>query len=260
MPISRSRLKDLRELKRAAGRRAQLHYLVEGVRTLEESLRFDQLPSAVLYAPARLNDRARSLLDDLEGRGVRVEALPEKQLDSIADTKTPQGAIAEFPLPDRKLNADHLATEKRILVCDGVSDPGNLGTLIRSALAFGFQRVITVGDSADPHGPKVVRSSVGAVFGLPLTTTEREELQPVLKDLEFQTIATVKDGDAQRLSLAKEQRVALVLGSEAHGVHPDWIEASTLRLRIEHTDAVESLNVAIAGSIVMRDIREAGRE
>jgi TrmH family RNA methyltransferase len=248
-------IRRLRSLKTGKGRREWSRYAAEGVRLLEESRRYKVDPETLYFDPASVSDRGRQLVADLEARGIPCEELAKSQLESAADTRTPQGLIAVFRHPDIPL--DSLSTCRRLLICDGISDPGNVGTLIRSAQAFDFEAVLLTEESADPYSPKVVRSTAGAIFGLPVVKTSLDDCLAFLKGTEHTLIVSdpVAKQDAELLAgLTRQSPLALAIGSEGEGISAGLIKRSALRLAIRHSDRVESLNAGVAGSLLMREL------
>ena len=250
-------LRQLRSLKTGKGRRELNQYAAEGVRLLEESLRHGVDPLALYCDPGALSDRGRQLAEELRGRGVRCEEIAAHQIESSADTKTPQGLIGVFKCPSPPL--EELQTCRRILICDGISDPGNVGTLIRSAHAFDFAAVLLTEESADPFSPKVVRSTAGSIFAIPAVKTSLEDCLGFLADSSF-SLVTSEPAAAQDSALlsaeACSNQLALAIGSEGEGISPRLAECSSLRLAIRHSSQVESLNAGVAGSLLMREIYE----
>ena len=252
-----SELQSLRSLKTGKGRREWNQYAAEGVRLLEESTRHGVDPEVLYCDPGALSDRGRQLTEELRGRGVRYEEIAAHQLEKAADTKTPQGLIGVFKCPG--ISLESLQTCRRLLVCDGISDPGNVGTLIRSAHAFDFEAVLLTDESADPFSPKVVRSTAGSIFAIPAVKTSREDCLGFLAKSAF-SLVTSEPAAAQDTALltgdACSGQLALAIGSEGKGISPSLLERSSLRLTIRHSSRVESLNAGVAGSLLMREIYE----
>ncbi len=250
-------LRQLRSLKTAKGRRELNQYAAEGVRLLEESLRHGVEPLALYCDPDALSDRGRLLAEELRGRGVRYEEIAPHQVESAADTRTPQGLIGLFECPRTPL--EDLAACRRILICDGISDPGNVGTLIRSAHAFDFEAVILTEDSADPFSPKVVRSTAGSIFAIPAVKTSLQDCLDFLAKSSFSLVTSdpaATEDTALLGAEASSRQLALAIGSEGEGVSAGLLECSSLRLAIRHSSRVESLNAGVAGSLLMREIYE----
>ena len=248
-------IRRLRSLKTGKGRREWNKYAAEGVRLLEESRRHGVDPEVLYFNSDALSDRGRQLVEDLRARGVHCEEIAKSQLESAADTKTPQGLIGVFNCPELPL--DSLKTCRRLLIGDGISDPGNVGTLIRSAQAFDFDAVLLTDESADPFSPKVVRATAGSIFGIPAVKTNIEDCLGFLDASEFTLVASDPSApqDTARLAeLSRDRQLALVIGSEGEGLSKKLLDRSALRLAIRHSDRVESLNAGVAGSLLMREL------
>lgn len=169
-------------------------------------------------------------------------------IEKISGTKSPEPYLAEIPLPAFSTLED----KKRILALDGVSDPGNVGTLIRSALAFGFDGIFLTQDAADPYMGKTLRAAKGATFHLPLRIGTENDLILLIQQSGLTPYIADKNGTSKSLL---HEPLALILGSESHGPSKRLKALGTL-LSIPISDKIESLNVAIAGSILMHQIQE----
>ncbi len=259
MTLTRRQLKDLKDLRTKRGRREQGLFLAEGVRVVEEAVRFGVVPRAVYSAAASRTERGAELVRRLAEGGAAPIVLEDWQLASAADAETTQGILATFELPRADLNAQLRPDDRRVLICDGVADPGNLGTLLRSALAFSFSLVVLTGDAADPYAPKVVRSTAGALFGLRIARTSAREAVDRFRRESLTIVATSPSGDESALeSLAvAEERIALAVGSEHAGLADEIAAAADIRWRLAHAPEVESLNAGVAGSIAMREVFRA---
>jgi TrmH family RNA methyltransferase len=170
-------------------------------------------------------------------------------LTSLADTETPQGVIFLCALPDTVL-PDTLAPG-RYLVLDGVQDPGNLGTIWRTADALGAAGLLLTGACADPFGPKTVRSTMGACFRLPVWRGERGDVKALLDRCSIPLYATALREDTRDIREADLSHAAVVIGSEGRGVSAELLAQCEMTLKIPMTDRCESLNAAVAASIVL---------
>lgn len=254
MPLTNTELKNLKLL-RTSGRSGREKFLAEGVRVLEEAVRHRVTAEIILVCEDRLNDRGRTLVGRMGKLGGEVRAVPWRQLDAVTDAERSQGVAAVFVRPGISLGQLEAGESRSILVCDGISDPGNLGTLFRSALAFGFSKVIVCGESADSYSPKTVRASAGAVFGLTIVESESSEIIAWISAKKATLLAA--DAAGQPLSAVPPRvwqsgAVCVAVGSEARGVSPELKEASAHCVGIAHESSVESLNAAVAGSILMK--------
>ncbi len=145
---------------------------------------------------------------------------------------------------------------KRILIIDEVQDPGNMGTIIRSAVAFNIDTIIIGDNTVDVYSPKVVRATQGMIFHVPIVFYSIDKLIPILKKLKIPVFATnVKYGEeVKNLSYEERKTFALIIGNEGNGVNPKYLENSDKFIYIPMNDVVESLNVAVATSIILYEM------
>jgi len=177
----------------------------------------------------------------------------------IADTATDQGILGLFDMDRIVMDIDNTAEIENdsILLLDNISDPGNAGTLFRSALAFEFNTVAVTSGTVDIFNPKVVRSSAGAVFGLKISAVTTDSLARIKREKKSFLLATDIEGESFSDGLKKLDLInpiILAIGGEAEGLSDKILKLADVRLRIEHSEKVESLNAAVAGSIIMREI------
>lgn len=261
MALTAFEMKHLRSLQTKKGRKQEKRFLAEGVRLLEEALAGNYLPQSVLYSPAQMTPRGESLIRAFSGRRVKTQTISARECDRLSDTKTSQGIIALFTFKAVSLEQLLRRGYRRIVVCDGVGDPGNLGTLIRSAAAFHFEAVITTAMSAESTNPKTIRSSMGAFFRLPVIEgPEAGETARILKKSGFTIFSADIAGKPLSDKPLLPDRAALVIGSEAHGAGRELMSAADRRIRIPMSDRTESLNAAMAGTILMYWMNSAERK
>ncbi|UCE25136.1 MAG: RNA methyltransferase [Candidatus Zixiibacteriota bacterium] len=257
MSITQAELKEVKSLATGKGRKATGLFAAEGVRLLEEAVRNRFWPRRVYCAGSMLSDRGSKLIDYLTGKKIDCRDISARQLRAMATTKTPQGIVAVFDLPQDRLSELYRRKHRRLLWCENVSDPGNLGTLARSASAFGFDPMIVSGSSADIYSPRVVRSSAGSVFALAIARADNREIIELAGERGIAIVAAGVDSKNFDYSLKKMfelDKLILAVGGEADGLSPEIIENADIRVRIAHSPGVESLNVAVAGSILMEKL------
>jgi len=220
----------------------------EGVRLVEEALAGGLHPGLVLYS-AVLSERGRVALEKLGAAGAEIEEVFPKLLDSLSATETSQGLLALFHWPEKPLptKADF------VLVVDQVRDPGNLGTLLRSAAAAGVQAVLLAPGTTDPYAPKALRAGMGAQFRLPLLALDWQQIQDFCRPGLKMYLAEAGSGDAC-WQLDLRQPLALVVGGEAEGATQDARQAVDGLVMIPMPGESESLNAAIAASILLFEI------
>lgn len=198
------------------------------------------------------------LIPWLEEQGIECHLASEHVVAAICDAVTPQGVVAECRLPETRFD-DVLVGSGPVVVCDRISDPGNLGTIIRTAEAVGAAGVIATEGSVDPWNAKVVRASAGSIFRMPIVGGFSADI--ALTRIAETRRAIALDGSAdldvfELLTQLSEQgilshQLAWVVGSEAHGVSPDVLAAAEFRTRIPMTPSVESLNAGIALAVCL---------
>ena len=181
--------------------------------------------------------------------GARQVEVPREVLESLCDTKTPQGVLFLCALPETA--APDTLPGSRYLVLDGVQDPGNVGTIWRTADALGADGVILVHSCADPFSPKTVRSTMGACFRLPVYEVSEEELPGLLKRSNLPLYATALRDDTVDIKTADLTRSAVVIGSEGKGISDALLGMSEKTLKIPMRERCESLNAAAAATIVL---------
>lgn len=197
----------------------------------------------------------RDLWRRLANAGVPVQPVAEGALDRVGDVQTSQGwlGVAEIPTPsDLRVGAAEAAgsgSAPLALVLLGVGDPGNVGTLLRAADASGVTAVVVSPQTADPYAPKVVRASAGALFRVSLVCSD-DPLGTVSSWGLVTAGCVVRDGESL-YQVDLDQPLAIVLGSEAHGLAPDVVASLDRRVTIPMPGRAESLNVAMAGTVAI---------
>lgn len=241
-PLPKSLRDDIRQLHTPHGRRRHQQCLVEGVRACEDVGASAVSPHYVVVH-TDVSDRTWRVAEALRRMGAEVFMATSKVMNQLADTKTPQDILAVVSLPRiRPLGS-------RVLVLDRVSDPGNAGTLIRTAAWFGCSDVVFTSGSVDPYSPKIVRSSVASLFGVGIH--QPEDAVNWLQGIPHTIVAAVAQGGDLPSSIDVTPPFALVLGSEAHGIDARILNLVHKTTTIKQASNVESLNVAVAGAILL---------
>ncbi|MBC8145643.1 MAG: RNA methyltransferase [bacterium] len=242
MILPKSKATLVRALHRRKGRREHGAFLVEGDRALAE-IAVSDADVRFAFARGERIDEIQSLLP------AATIYLLEKHSDALFATDNPQGVGAVVSMPRLPPLQELISRDGAILVLDGVSDPGNVGTILRSAEWFGLAGVALLNECADPFNPKCVRASMGAVVRVAIAETTVDELLSV--ELPLYAL----DGSA-RISLSDSpiaRRALYVVGSEAHGVSTEIAQRAT-GIAIRGHGAIESLNAAVAASILCYEL------
>lgn len=244
--------REIRALRHRKGRESAGRFLAEGVRVVEDLLASDLTPRLLVFSSALEDtDRGRSLVHCAEEAGVPVRRVTPDALKRLAATETPQGVLAVADVPERTLGGIRGDGREVVLVLDAVQDPGNFGTLIRSAEALGAAGAIALPGTVDPWNPKAVRSAAGSVFRLPVVTESWDEARDWLQRERYRVLVAAAGG----APLSEPGgRVALVVGNEGAGVSPDVLEGADGTVGIHIRGRAESLNVAAAAAILMYEL------
>jgi RNA methyltransferase, TrmH family len=244
-------IQDVRNLVASSSRRAA-RCVVEGWRVLETAVASGAEIQLVLCTPAAAADpRARAIQGSLRARKVRLVMVSPYVFESLTQVETPQGVFAVLRRPPEAPSSILRDRRALLAVLDGVQDPGNVGTILRTAAAAGATAAAIVGSTANPFGPKAIRASAGAVFRLPLlhfrypgealAALQREGIRILIAD------PSGEQSDAEASFL---RPLALVFGGEGAGTAPAWRpHGSTVRLPM--AGEVESLNVAAAAAVLL---------
>jgi TrmH family RNA methyltransferase len=224
-------------------------FVVDGPVLVAEALDAGLVCTDVFVDPDRLDGAIRQLVDRATDAGAEVYGADAAALRRATDPVTPQAvaAIVERPFED----PTELQRARSVLVLAEVADPGNAGTLVRAAAASGVDLIVTTAGTVDLFAPKTVRASAGAVLHLPtLGLGPAAEVLAELEGAGLCTVATVVDGGEpyDRVDLAG--RIAIVLGNEAHGLDPEVVALAAGTVSIPMDGPAESLNVAMAGTLV----------
>jgi TrmH family RNA methyltransferase len=253
--------KTVRALHSAAGRKKHGLFLAEGGNAVASALRARWALRELLVTP---DDEGREWSDLARESGIETRFVAHEILEYLGEAQTSPGVLALAQLPAQwKARASPIETptfgDGLTLVLDGIGDPGNVGTLLRSADAAGASSALLMPDSADPFGSKAVRASAGSVFHLPLhMSTHAGAQDDVARPDVPLVVAVARDGE-DCFSCSWPLQCALVLGHETRGVSPEMESAATMRVTIPMSGRAESLNVAAAGAILLFAWRQATR-
>jgi TrmH family RNA methyltransferase len=244
-----------RDLQRRKSREKHSLFVAEGVRSVEELLRSKLPVRGALVAPQLQSaPRGEALLRKLAESRIEVTEVSEKDFRSAAETESPQGVVAIAEIPPRSLDTLKLPEECRILVLDAVQDPGNVGTIVRTAAALGAAATIALPGTVDLWNPKVIRSSMGAQFHHPAFHAEWDALSTFIESNGIELWAADSQGEPLASARA-DQRLAIVVGNEGSGLNPAIRARANRIVSLPIASNVESLNVAVAAGIILYELR-----
>ncbi len=255
-PITKQQLADIKLLLQKKYREESGKFIIEGWKSVQEAANAGVKIDTVLYDELRVENK--KLLSWLQDHARRTYQVKSKELDSIADTVTAQGIVAVLPMFSGAEQIAPLFEKKTstIVVLDGINDPGNLGTIIRTCDWFGVDAVVIGKNSVELYNPKVVRATMGSIFHLPID--EDADLQQFLalcKQQKYSIYSTVLTGSKDIRTVAFAERSVVVIGSESHGVSPEVSALADHRILIPQFGKAESLNAAMACGIILSSMK-----
>jgi TrmH family RNA methyltransferase len=247
--LSRAEERLINALQQRKGRAEHGRFLAEGVRVVEEALASGDLDFAVISPSVEDNARGGALAAELERRGL-VRRVSEVELNKLAGTDTPQGVLVVAHTPVHELEELKARDGDKLLLLDGVQDPGNFGTLVRAADALGVRAVIALPGTVDPWNPKSVRSAAGSTFHLPVIQADVPSAAAWLGANGFTLYAGDARGAAVR-DVTFAGRAALVVGNEGAGLSDAVRSLNPTTVAIPMRGRAESLNVGVAAGILL---------
>ncbi len=224
------RIKEIRKLLTKKGRTKAQQFLIEGEHLIEEAIQFGAHIEEIFV-----------LETDTFNFDLKTTVVTKDVMSSLSKLVTPPGIIAVVRMETKSIESD------RVLAIDGIQDPGNLGTLIRTADAFNFKRILIGKNTVDPYSDKVLRSSQGSHFHVSL---EDVDLIEVMQNFNGTILTTDLSGESLTDKITDE-KIMIVLGNEGQGVSEEVLAAANYKVKIDMPGDAESLNVAVAGGILM---------
>jgi RNA methyltransferase, TrmH family len=235
-------------LGRAKERREMGAFVVEGVRLVEEAVISNWRFRFALYDET-LSERGLRLVEKLKDKKVDVERVESRLLQSLSETETPQGILVVLEISIQPISS----LLNFVLIPDQIRDPGNLGTLLRTAAAAGVQTVLLPPETTDAFAPKVLRAGMGTHFQLPINSMTWEEIEQLSRSANLQIYLAEMDGKSC-WETDLRQPLALIIGGEAEGASEEARKLATQKISIPIAGNVESLNAGVAGSVLMFEV------
>ncbi|HBG00111.1 MAG TPA: hypothetical protein DDW87_00855 [Firmicutes bacterium] len=248
----------IRKVKRLLARKHRDHqgmFLLEGVRVVEEALE-TSLVDELYFAPRLLEaPRGIELLVRAKEKDIPSTRCSEEVLGDITDTVHSQAVVAVVRKPTWPIFCQGV-----MLVADAIADPGNMGTLMRTAVGAGVQGLLVVEGSVDLYNPKVLRASMGAMFHLPHWLLSREQVLALVRESGSPLVIADLFNASNLWEVDYPANLALVIGNEAWGIHEDFRREADLRVQIPLVGRVESLNASVAAGVLLYEILRQHRQ
>lgn len=239
------RIKDERKLRDELG-----VFVAEGVRLCEEAAKSGRVIEA--YYTEKAYEKENYRMDKIISSAEKVWEISEGVMEKISDTKSPQGIVCICKKLDNENNTDKINSDGRYIVMAGIADPGNAGTIVRTADAMGVDAVIMTRECADIYSPKAVRATMGSIFHIPIVIAEDEKsLFELLRAKGLKSYAAALDEESMALSEVEfGGGSAVLIGNEANGLSDFAVKSSDFKVMIEMKGEAESLNAASAAAIL----------
>lgn len=247
--------KNVIRLNQKKGRDQSSQYLIEGPNLIREALHSDAALEIILVSDSfdwsdPEGSEIAGLLDDKKAQN-DVYQVSSHLFHKLSDTIAPQGILA---VVSKKLWSDDLVFEhgKNVMILDRIQDPGNLGTMLRTADAAGYGGALILKGSGDAYGPKAVRAAAGSLFRLPIQFPDTpEQVAQLCKKHGKRIVCTTPKGNRDYFDIDMSNDIALVMGNEGNGIGEVLLEQADERVRLPMTGTIESLNVAVAAGILL---------
>ena len=242
-------IKQVRKLHRSKERQKQNLLLIEGTNSIEAACQTDYKLDTIFYTE-RWHSHHQSLSSTIAKKQIPTQLVGQEVLNAIATTVNPDGVVAIAPR--QPVNEPNLKLQRLGIAIEKLQDPGNLGTIIRTAAATDVESIWLSSDSVDYYSPKVLRASVGEWFQVPVATNQ-DLLSLITQQQQsgVQIIATASQASKTYWDLDFTRPSLIVLGNEGAGLSPELIAAADVKIRIPLANQVESLNVAIASALLL---------
>ena len=254
LSIKNPRIKRLRRLNESVAYREEVaEFVLEGIRLIEDAINAGAIPKEIFYGEGLLKrEVGERLLARLSSLGSDMFMVEDVLLERLADTVTPQGIIGTFEAPKASFDDFITFKEKGLLVLDALQDPGNTGTLIRTAAAFDFSGILLLPGCSDAYNPKTLRATAGSIFRIPVvkSSSTYEAIQKIRASGFKLIVAHSGEGKfIDEIDLGRYP--AIVVGNEGHGPSKEIMEFADELVMLPMANNVESLNAAVAGSLLI---------
>lgn len=246
--VQNAKVKEWAKLQNKKGREKAGAFFIEGIHVVEEAIKHRADICTLLVAEeCNLHEPIQSYVHQHPSKCFRVT---DQVMKKLADTETPQGILAIVGMQKASLQTV-VQNGCLLLLLDAIQDPGNLGTIVRTADAAGIDGIILGQGTVDLYNPKVVRSTMGSIFHIPIIQDNLQNVCDLLESQNFNIIATSLEGSSPYDQPLYKGSVALVIGNEANGVSTEILGRSSARVKIPIYGQAESLNAAMAAGIIM---------
>jgi TrmH family RNA methyltransferase len=252
------KIKYTKSLLKSKARNKENKFIIEGYRILTLAVECSaDIDYVFINEDFEKKEEHKKFIALLEDKNIKIFKTTNKIFDELIDTKNSQGILAVVRYENKTLSKNLTDESKFVVVLDRIQDPGNMGTIIRTADAAGVDTIIALKGTVDIYNPKVVRSTMGSIFDMNIINASQEEAIEILKSKNFEIVSSYLNTDNFYDKIEYNNKVALVIGNEANGVNDDLIKNSDTLVKIPIYGKAESLNAAISSAILMYEIKKS---
>lgn len=251
------KIKYTKSLLKTKGRNKEKKFIIEGYRILTLALECDaKLEYVFINEDFEKKQDHKALLEELENKNIKIYKTSNKIFSEMVDTENTQGILAVLGYKERDLVNNINQDDKFVLILDRIQDPGNMGTIIRTADSAGVDAIILLKGCVDIYNPKVIRSTMGSIFDMNVIHATQEEALRILKLKKFDIVSSYLDTNNYYNTVEYNYKTALVIGNEANGINEELVSKSDVLVKIPIYGKAESLNAAISSAILMYEIKK----
>ena len=249
-------IKHIKQLSKRKYREKYREFKIEGVRMIHDALENGKNIKSVLFCDALKGvSGGEKLLERLNQQGIKIYHIPQKMFEELSDIESPQGVMAILAFHTHELEEVLTHSKGFFLILDRIQDPGNMGTMIRTADAAGADGIILTKGSVDPYNEKVIRSTMGSIFHIPiLTMGDTMDVLGCMKQRGIKIVTTSLNTEHYHYDIDLKQKIAIIVGNEGNGVEEDVIRASDYTVKIPMLGRAESLNASVAASLMLYEV------
>lgn len=252
------KIKYTKSLLKTKGRTKEGKFIIEGYRILTLAIECEANLDYVFINEDFENKKEHlDFIKVLKEKNIKIYKTTNKIFKELVDTENTQGILAVVGFKNRDIDNNINDSHKFVLILDRIQDPGNMGTIIRTADAAGVDAIINLKGCVDIYNPKVIRSTMGSIFDMNIIQSTQDDTLRVLKEKGFEIVSSYLNTDNYYNTVNYKDKVALVIGNEANGVNDELIKESDTLVKIPIYGNAESLNAAISSAILMYEIKKS---
>jgi TrmH family RNA methyltransferase len=251
------KVKYTKSLLKSKNRNKESKFIIEGYRILTLAIECNaKIDYVFINEDFEKKTEHVEFLEILKSKNINTYKTTNKIFNELVDTESTQGILAVVKFNQRTIEENLTDEHRFVLILDRIQDPGNMGTIIRTADAAGVDAIIALKGCVDIYNPKVIRSTMGSIFDMNIIHATQEEAVRLLKLKNFDIVSSYLDTDNYYDKVEYNYKTALVIGNEANGINDELVSKSDVLVKIPIYGKAESLNAAISSAILMYEIKK----